>query len=149
MARLSTVQARKIPAVAEAMAKLPKAKRADNEKWNDLLAAQCRAAGLKVAREVADVVPGRKFRFDLRIRPGWTFACCNCDVCSRASILVEVQGSIWSRGKSGHTSGTGVSRDCVKSNLAQLEGYVVLSVTSDHIKSGEALGWIKRAVGAK
>lgn len=45
-------------------------------------------------------------------------------------VSVEVQGGTWARGKSGHTSGTGVQRDNEKSNAAALLGWTTLKYTS-------------------
>ena len=75
-------------------------------------------------------IPGRKFRFD--------FACKN--------LLIEVQGGIWTKG--GHSSGTGISRDCEKLNLAVLNGWRVFHVTGEQIRSGQALKWIQNALQA-
>lgn len=60
-------------------------------------------------------------------------------------LLVDVQGAIWVDHK-GHNSGTGVTRDCTKLNLATLAGYRCLLVTGNQIDSGEALQWIERAL---
>lgn len=59
-------------------------------------------------------------------------------------VLIEVQGGIWVKG--GHSTGTGITRDAEKNNLAVLAGYRTLIVTSEHIKSGQALKWIQEAV---
>lgn len=91
------------------------------------LAHQLTLAGIPFLQELCPI-PGRKFRFD--------FACHN--------LLIEVQGGIWVRG--GHSTGTGISRDCEKLNLAVLEGWRVFHVTPQHIKSGEALAWIQKAL---
>jgi very-short-patch-repair endonuclease len=63
-------------------------------------------------------------------------------------LLVEVQGGIWTRGKASHSSGAGVSRDAEKLNTATLAGWRVLQVTSDHIRSGDAVAWIAQALAA-
>ena len=84
-------------------------------------------AGLTFVRELPPI-PGRKFRFDFALK----------------NLLVEVQGGIFRLG--GHTSGMGVTRDCEKTILAQLEGWRVFPVTGEQIKSGQALKWIQKAV---
>lgn len=61
-------------------------------------------------------------------------------------FAVEVQGGIWLGGRGAHTSAKGRERDCEKGNEAALAGWRVVSVTSTHIKSGEALDWIRRAL---
>lgn len=48
-------------------------------------------------------------------------------------VLVEVQGGIWMKGKRAHTSGTGVRRDAEKSNLALINGFVTVIITTDMI----------------
>jgi hypothetical protein len=79
------------------------------------------------------LIPGRKFTFDFVFRP--------------QRLTVEVQGGVWARGNSGHTSGKGITRDATKANLAALEGYRCLFFTGDMIKSGEAVETLRRALG--
>ena len=43
----------------------------------------------------------------------------------------------WSGGR--HTTGAGFRQDCVKYNLASLEGWTVMRFTSDMVKKGLAL----------
>jgi very-short-patch-repair endonuclease len=62
-------------------------------------------------------IPGRKFAFDF------------AEPTSR--VLIEIQGGIWTKG--GHSSGTGISRDCEKSRLAQLHGWCVFAFTAADI----------------
>ena len=57
-----------------------------------LLAFQLKAAGIAHERE-AQVIPGRRYRFDFCL--GW--------------LLVEVNGGVWAKGASGHSSGTGIT----------------------------------------
>jgi len=59
-------------------------------------------------------------------------------------VGVEVQGGIWARGA--HTRGAGYMRDCSKLNDAQLQGWLLLWVTANHINSGKALVWLRRAL---
>lgn len=44
-----------------------------------------------------------------------------------AQVGLEVQGGIWV--KSGHSTGTGIDRDAVKSFVAQADGWVLLAFT--------------------
>lgn len=126
---------------AKRLGLIPKSQRmaaiSEQSRWENELAAQLKIAGHDFDRQIKNVVAGRKFVFDFLVHDTQAL---------KRNVLVEVQGGIWSRGKSGHTSGTGVSRDCEKINLGQLAGYVVLVVTSDHIKSGYALRWIEEAI---
>lgn len=55
-------------------------------------------------------------------------------------IGVEVNGGVWAKGNSGHSSGKGIMRDYEKSNLAQSLGWKVLTVVPSQIKNYEALG---------
>ena len=63
-------------------------------------------------------------------------------------LLVDVQGGTWVA-NSGHTSGTGIERDCEKMVLATLAGYRVMFVTGFQVKDGRAVGWIERAIANK
>lgn len=72
----------------------------------------------------------RRFRFD--------FAWPNYD----QMLAVEVEGGTWSNGR--HTRGAGFAKDCEKYNEAALNGWHVIRVTRDHVKSGQALLWIER-----
>lgn len=88
-------------------------------------------------------IKDRKFRFDFQVwnkleDPTMTFI--------PRCVLVEVQGGVWLKGKSGHSSGTGITRDCEKLSLAAVHGYRTIVVTPAQIKSGQAIGWIKAAL---
>ena len=53
-----------------------------------------------------------------------------CDFLFRqAGLIVEMEGGVWSRGKTGHNSGSGIENDCERSRLASLHGYRVFRVT--------------------
>ncbi len=88
-------------------------------------------AGINPEETEYCAIPGRRFRWDF----AW----------SSKRVLVEVQGAIWVRG--GHSTGSGITRDATKNNLAVLAGWKPLIVTAEHIKSGEALKWIQEALG--
>jgi uncharacterized membrane protein len=53
-------------------------------------------------------------------------------------LLVDVQGGTWVA-NSGHTSGTGLERDCEKMVLGTLNGYRVMFVTGLQVKDGRAV----------
>ena len=74
--------------------------------------------------------PERKWRFDL----AWP----------DFKIAVEVHGGTWTGGR--HTRGTGFEKDREKMNEAALLGWLVLEVTGDQVRSGQALGWIEKAL---
>ncbi len=62
---------------------------------------------------------------------------------SELKIAIEVQGGIWMKGNSGHSSGTGIKRDMDKSNLAQSLGWFLLKVTPNELLSYKTLELIK------
>ena len=96
------------------------------------LAAQLDEAGIKYEQQFK-AITGRRFSFDFAVK----------DVCDD-TWLIECQGGIWHKG--GHSTGVGITRDAEKNNLAALAGYRCLMVTSEHIKSGQALTWIQEAI---
>jgi very-short-patch-repair endonuclease len=89
----------------------------------DLFSFQLDAAGLTgYVREFA-AIPGRKFRFDFCF--------------SEERLLIEINGGTYNGGA--HGRGVGINRDYEKNNLAQIEGWRVLSFDTNMVKSGEAL----------
>lgn len=82
--------------------------------------------------------PVREFRFHDTRR--WRADFCWPD----ARLLVEVEGMHWAGGR--HTRGAGFDSDCEKYAEAALAGWLVIRCTGTHIKSGEALEWIRRAL---
>lgn len=52
-------------------------------------------------------------------------------------VVVEVDGGTWSGGR--HTTGSGYARDCVKQNLAHLNGWTVYRVEGGMVRDGRAL----------
>lgn len=112
--------------------KMPSLKQAQNKKWEDLLAFHLQSAGLGslFQREHVIVELGRKWRFDF------------CDPVNK--ICIEVQGGIWSKGKTGHSSGSGINKDHDKYNSAQFHGYRVFQVTSDTIRDLSAIDMLVR-----
>lgn len=103
-------------------------------------------------REV-QLIPGRKFRYDFWCMT-WAHNLGRSNIPSKATaagmiksqVLVECQGGVWLKGKSGHSSGTGITRDCEKLSLAAIQGYRVIVCTPAQIKSGQAIAWIKQAL---
>ena len=105
------------------------------------LAFQLKAAHIQFTREYRPW-KARRFRFDFRI-PVQIDAYI-------ANFLIEVQGGIWMPKfgkKSGHTTGVGINNNCEKYCLAAIDGYLVMPITPDQIKSGKALQWIEKAIG--
>ena len=61
-------------------------------------------------------------------------------------IAMEVEGGTWTQGR--HTRARGFAADCEKLNTAALNGWTVLRVTGEHIRSGQALQWLTTALGS-
>ena len=70
----------------------------------------------------------------------WRFDFANTSL----KIAIELHGGVWVNGR--HTTGAGFTKDREKMNEAQLLGWIVLECTEKHIKSGEALAWLERAL---
>lgn len=81
---------------------------------------------------------GRKWRADFYVWPGPGDR-------TGIEILVEIQGGTWQQGR--HTRGRGYQEDCAKLAEAQLAHYTIFFGTAKHIKSGELLRWVERALG--
>ena len=98
----------------------------------EALATQMKQVGLPAPVRQFKAIPGRKFKFDF----AWV----------EQKLLAEVQGAIWKGGEGGHSSGVGIMRDHEKNNLAVINGWRVLYVNGNTIRSGEAVDMIEEAV---
>ena len=96
----------------------------------DALAFQIRACRLSAPEREFYFAKPRRWRFDFAW-PAWL-------------VAVECEGGVFSGGR--HTRGRGFEADCAKYNEAALAGWRVLRVTERHITSGEAIGWLERAL---
>lgn len=56
-------------------------------------------------------------------------------------VVFEIEGGVYIQGR--HTRGVGFTRDCEKYNEFTLQGYRVFRVTSEHVKNGKALNWLR------
>ena len=92
----------------------------------ELLAQHLKEKEIKFERE-RRIIPQRKFKWDFVID----------------ELAIEVQGGIWKGSRGGHTSGKGYQRDCEKMQLLVLEGYTPVFFTSDDVRKGRAIKWIK------
>ena len=93
-----------------------------------LLCLQLKAVGLPAPEREVQLFLKPRWRYDLVFR--------------EARVVVEVQGGTWTyrTGIAGaHSRGKGQTRDCRKQNRAAIEGWLVLTFTSDMVLSGEAL----------
>jgi hypothetical protein len=63
-------------------------------------------------------------------------------------IAIEVEGGIWAKGNSGHSSGTGIARDMKKSTLANINGWTLIRCTPTEINKepGKIIELIKKAL---
>lgn len=59
-------------------------------------------------------------------------------------MAIEVQGGRWV--KSGHSSGSGIERDCMKSCLAASLGWLVFSFTDSMIADVKWLNLVARTI---
>lgn len=96
----------------------------------ETLAAHIRYAGLPQ--------PEREYRFHKTRR--WRF---DMAYPSR-KLAIEVEGGTWINGR--HNRGSGSIKDMDKYNAAALDGWRVLRFSGNHIKSGDALMTIEKAV---
>jgi hypothetical protein len=85
--------------------------------------------------------PIREYRFSKERRFRFDFAWPD----SRFRVAVELQGGVWTAGR--HSRGTGFIADCDKRNLAQIEGWTVLTFTGEHLKDGTAIELTRKALG--
>jgi len=65
-----------------------------------------------------------------------------------SKVLVEIQGGIWGRNRTGHSSGTGIERDCEKFALAASEGWLVFPL-SERMITQEWLSAIASSIEAR
>lgn len=96
----------------------------------EALSAQIQAARLPKPQTEVRFHPTRKWRLDL----AWP----------DLFVGVEVHGGIWTEGR--HTRGSGFQADREKMNEAALLGWLVLEVTGEQIRSGQALAWVEKAL---
>lgn len=115
----------------------------------ETLAAHFRCVNLHPEREyrfaaVAVGGPGKGLRNRLKLAglKDWRFDFAFPDL----KIAVEVEGGIFLKKKSRHTTGTGYQGDCEKYNNATLLGWQILRFTSQHVKSGQALGMVEKLI---
>ena len=114
--------------------------RAQREKLVAKLELQLRVAQLPEWEREYKFHPERGWRFDLAWETKWIR-----DECF-GGVAVEVHGGVHSNGR--HNRGKGFTADREKMNEAQLLGWTVLEVCDEHIESGQALEWIRRALQA-
>ena len=98
---------------------MPK-KKTDQKYFENLFQQYLEEKDVEFVRE-AILVPGRKFRVDFYV--------------PRNRAVFEIQGGTFTKG--GHSTGTGISRDCEKSNLLQINGYMVFKIPTNWFSDAE------------
>ncbi len=90
----------------------------------DPFVAWCVAHGIpEPEREVAGLVPGRRFVIDY----AWP----------ERMLCLECEGGVWNRGK--HGRGSGIIKDMEKNNALVRQGYKLLRYTPTQLTDGTAL----------
>ncbi len=107
--------------------------KAAREALEQTLALHLRAEGIPFEQQYM-AIKGREYRFDFALTG------------ERERLLVEVQGGIF-RAKGAHNTGPAILRDCQKANLAIIAGWRVMHVAGPQVTSGQAIEWIKQAIG--
>lgn len=64
-------------------------------------------------------------------------------------IAIEVNGGIWARGASGHSSGTGITRDMDKASLAAVNGWILIQRVPSQLCILATLDLIRQAAASK
>lgn len=105
-------------------------RKANRRKLHDAMLQQIRGTGIPLPVQEHQFMSTRRWRLDL----AWL----------TDRVAMELHGGIWTQG--GHTRGGGFQSNREKMNEAQLLGWTVLEVTPAHIKSGQALEWLARAL---
>lgn len=83
----------------------------------------------------------REHRFDPPRRWRFDFAWC------AELVALEVHGAVHAQGR--HTRGPGFVADREKMNRAAVLGWIVLEVTPEHLRSGEAFAWLQEALDGR
>lgn len=117
--------------VTSTQAQLAKAEReAKQRKLRDQMLHQIRGTGIPMPVLEYRPISTRRWRIDL----AWP----------SPRVALELHGGIWNRGE--HVRGRGFIANREKANELQLLGWTVLEVTPEHIKSGQVLEWLARAL---
>jgi hypothetical protein len=89
----------------------------------------CKYHGLPRPEAELQIIPGRKFLHDF----GWP----------AFRVVIEVQGGVWARGKSGHSSGTGIVRDMEKLSLTSVAGWRTIQVQPKDLMTTQTRNWLR------
>lgn len=61
-------------------------------------------------------------------------------------IAIEVNGGVWAKGNSGHSSGKGILRDYEKANKLQSLGWKLITITPDQMLTNETVELINNVL---
>jgi very-short-patch-repair endonuclease len=104
-------------------------------KAEDAFAFQCRALKLDPMPETQyRFWPGRRFAFDY----AWP----------AQKLALEIDGGVFMDGGGRHNRGSGYRQDCEKFAEAAILGWRVIRCLPEHVTSGHAMEWIRRALSA-
>lgn len=116
-----------LPLVAEKLvAHVPR------DDYKALLLTHLAAVEIEVEAEFFFALPERQYRSDWHV--------------IGTNVLIDYEGGLFSKGKRGHSSVSGILRDIEKSTCAQLHGFILIRVAPNHVKSGQALLWVEKAI---
>lgn len=87
----------------------------------------CKSCGYILQKEVK-ILKDRKFIADYIVHIFREF--------DKEAVIIEVNGGVWRKGNSGHSSGKGILRDYEKSNLSQIAGFIYLQYTPADMLNG-------------
>lgn len=62
-------------------------------------------------------------------------------------VSVECEGGLRVQGR--HQRAEGFQEDCCKQNEAEIAGWLYLRVTAEHVATGQAIDWIRRALAVR
>lgn len=91
------------------------------------------ASGLPSPEREHRFAPPRRWRFDF----AWP----------AHQVALEVEGGTWIGGR--HNRGSGYAADCEKYAEAAIQGWAVIRATTEQVRDGSAVIWVKRAIEAR
>ena len=114
-----------------------------------LVEAQAQEAGWPKPEREVRVCKDRRFRFDyawpeLSLDEAMNLPEGAFISTIASGVALEIDGGVWMRGKSGHSSGKGILRDMEKQNVAVANGWRVLRLTPSQVCAGELTMWLRR-----
>lgn len=97
----------------------------------DEMARQLNDAGLTRYDRQFRFLPPRRFKADFAFQ--------------QHKLIVEVDGGQW-KFNTGHNNGQGKERDCIRDAEAAIAGWTTLRFTTNLVRSGEAVKYIRRFI---